>query len=330
MNCTLKSRLIPSILVVMGLMVVTSCNKDDDKPSSTISFALAEQTVNESAGTVEVTVVLDKPLNEPIDLFYKLSGTAEVYDPFEGGDYFIPTGNYISIGPGTTQAKITIELVEDYDFEVSNNFDFENPQEEDMIETLTITLVSVIEGTAKIAGQTEFTLKIKEDDTVIFLLWDAGTGKTANMDMFLWVDDDLDGIYDLYDGSIGNNAQEAVLIPGGLGFTKYGISAVYKTGDSDNLQFSTLFFNFGGTVNGTSGPVAFDGTYTLANLNDWESETGQLPQIVQTFDKNNLNYTNVSAIEIPDAGSRMRTYPLNFDRSAIKGLGKRALELKSR
>jgi hypothetical protein len=312
----------------MGMLVVSSCDKDDEKPGANISFALAEQTVNESAGTVDVTVVLDKPLDQPIDLFYTFSGTADVYDPFEGGDYFIPTGNYISIGPGTTQAKITIELVEDYDFEVSDNFDFENPAEEDMIETLTITLVAVIEGTAKIAGQNEFTLKIKEDDTVIFLLWDPGAGKTANMDLFLWVDDDLDGIYDLYDGSIGNNAQEAVLIPGGLSFTKYGISAVYKSGDSDELQFQTLFFNFGGTVNGNSGPVAFDGIYTLANLNDWESETGEIPQIVQTLEKNNLNYTNVSEIEIPDAGSRMKTYPRVFDRSAIKGLGKRAIELK--
>nr|PZN54099.1 MAG: hypothetical protein DIU61_08230 [Bacteroidota bacterium] len=328
MNCTLKSRLIPCLLMLVGLIVVSSCNDDDEKPGSNISFALAEQTVNESAGTVDVTVVLDRPLDEPIDLFYKLSGTADVYDPFEGGDYFIPTGNYISIGPGTTQAKITIKLVEDYDFEVSDDFDFENPVEEDMIETIVITLVSVIEGTSKVTGQTEFTLKIKEDDTVIFLLWDPGTGKTANMDMFLWIDDDNDEIFDLYDGSIGNNAQEAVLIPGGLNIPKFGLSAVYKTGDSDNLQFQTLFFNFGGTVNGTSGPVAFDGTYTLANLNDWESETGQLPKIIQTFDKNNLNYTNVSQIHIPDAGSRMKTYLRNFDRSAIKGLGKRAIELK--
>src|SRR5690606_3887376 len=97
---------IPSMIVVEGLMVVSSC-KDDEKPRSKMSFAQSEIEALENDGTVEVKINIDRAVSETVVLSYTLGGTATEFKAATGGDYEIsPEGGTITIAPGATEATI--------------------------------------------------------------------------------------------------------------------------------------------------------------------------------------------------------------------------------
>lgn len=305
---------IPSMIVVMGLMVVSSC-KDDEKPKSKMSFAQTLVEVLEDDGTVEIKINFDRAVTETVVLSYTLGGTATEFKAQTGGDYEIsPAGGTITIAPGATEAIIEITLLPDQTFEFDDDAGVS-------YETVILTLTSVVSGPGTIvAGEgTQTTLNIYEDDMLVFLNWE-GTG--VDMDLLVWLDDPNDnpdqGLLFVNPSQVGGGvtegteSPEAVLLLSQLIDTDYGFSYVYYDGAADPLNFSVEFINFGGTLNGGEGELSFDGVYQLDNINKWDEEGAPAPAIAQTVTKSGRNYANLTDIIIPDTGSRMRTIFGNF------------------
>src|SRR5690606_18368447 len=102
------------------------------------------------------------------------------------GNFEIKGNNeYLTIGPGATEATITITVFENFDFDAENET---NP-----FVTVILTLESVVSGPAELSPGTQniFTLTIYEDDTFVLLTWDNGTQDQVgdvDMDLWLWLD----------------------------------------------------------------------------------------------------------------------------------------------
>lgn len=314
MSRSLKLSWIPSMIVVVGLMVFSSC-KDDEKPKSKMSFAETEIEALEDDGKIQVKINFDRAVAENVVLSYTLGGTATEFKAQTGGDYEIsPAGGTITIAPGATEAIIEITLLPDQSFEYDDAAGVS-------YETVILTLTSVVSGPAEIvAGEgTQATLYIYEDDMLVFLNWE---GTDVDMDLLVWLDDPNDnpdqGLLFVSPAQVGGGvtegteSPEAVLLLSQLIDTDYGFSYVYYDGTADPLNFSVDFLNFGGMLNGGEGQLSFDGTYQLDNINKWDEEGAPAPAIAQTVTKSGRNYTNLTDITIPDTGSRIRTMFGNF------------------
>jgi len=302
------------MIVVVGLMVVSSC-KDDEKPKSKMSFAEAEIEALEDDGTVEIKINFDRAVSETVVLSYTLGGTATEFKAQTGGDYEIsPAGGTITVAPGATEAVIEITLLPDQSFEYDDAAGVS-------YETVILTLTSVVSGPGEIvAGDgTQATLYIYEDDMLVFLNWEA-TG--VDMDLLVWLDDPNDnpdqGLLFVSPAQVGGGvtegteSPEAVLLLSQLIDTEYGFSYVYYDGTTEPMDFTVDFINFGGTLNDGEGELTFNGTYQLDNINKWDEEGALAPAIAQTVTKSGTNYTNLTDITVPDIGSRNRTIFGNF------------------
>lgn len=313
----MKMRIILGLLVVGGLSIYLSSCKDDEVPKSGVSFELAEEFVNESNGaidsfhpllfdgatgrTIVVKIILDRPLQQTAVIAYSIGGTATKNSTTEPvGDFEIVGNNEnITIQKGETEASITIKLYEDYDFEV------EDEDEDGFFETIELTLESVVSGTAVISEENKYVLTVYEDDTVIFLDWDAGAGTTGDvdMDLIVWLDSELLGASDR-----PGNDPEGIALPAGFPNGTYGFGYTYYSGTSDNLKFTVDIINLGGTLNNANLPLSYTGNYKLVNINKYDDDTdpnykGE-PLQIQTMVKNGFNYANVTGLTIPSSGSR--------------------------
>lgn len=291
---------IPSVIVIVGLMVISSC-KDDEKPKSGISFELADQDVNESDGTIEVKIILTSPLSEKAIVRFSVDGTAkEVDEDFE----INPVGTLLEIDPGDTEFFISVELFEDLELE----YDFTTEVD---FETIILTLDEVVSGPAKLGDQLVHTINVFEDDVLIYLGWEGDT-EDVDMDMFAWIDnpDTPEEDFGIFNPNYVGGVRRAkdydyVLIPGGFPDGDYGFSYVYYSGTSTDLDFFAEVWNFGGTINGTVAlPRIYEGHYTDENLNKWnDATTGTDPIIRQTGTKSGLNFTNFTAIDLTIPGT---------------------------
>lgn len=320
-------RWISSMMVVLGVMLVSSC-KDDEKPKSKISFAQEGMEITESDGTmasfhpllvtggkgrdIDVKVLLDRPLDETAVIAYSVSGSAKKNTASDIGNYEIKgSSDYITIGPGATEAAITITVFE--------NFGFDAESETNPFVTVVLTLDSVVSGPAELdqGAQNIFTLTIYEDDTIVFLTWDNGTeGQVGDvdMDMWLWLDDPDTPEEDF--GNLGGSASEdsdfeGLLIPAGFPNGTYGLSYTYYGGTSDDVNFYVSLTNLGGNLNGGTTPLEFQSSYTQANINVYDDDSSPNhkgpPQIVQTMVKDGFHYQDISDIVTVDGTSRQNT-----------------------
>jgi hypothetical protein len=293
------------MMIVLGLMFVTSC-KDDEKPNSKFSFAQQEFEVMEDDGTVEITINIDRAVSETVVLSYTLEGTATEFKATTGGDFEIsPEGGTITVAPGATQAVVEIELLPDQNFEV----DFDQGI---AYETIILTLTDVVSGPGEIvAGEgTQVTVNVYEDDMVVILDWDAGDGSPGDVDMDLLVwfndpNDNPDAGFELIGGSASENNPEGLVFFSHLVDADYGLSYVYYAGTADPVDFTVDFINFGGTINGADAEHTSNATYGLVNINNTWDQTGEAI-IVQTMKKAGRNYTDLTEITVPDSGSRSR------------------------
>jgi len=315
------------MIVVVGLMVVSSC-KDDEKPKSTISFAQEGQEITESDGTttsfhplllsggkgrdIEVKLLLDRPLDETAVISYTVGGTAIKNTSADIGNFEIKgNSEFITIGPGATEAAITITVFE--------NFGFDAESEQNPFVTVILTLESVVSGPVELTpgSQNIYTLTIYEDDVILYLEWDNGTAGTVgdvDMDLWLWLDNPETPAEDFE--TLGGSAEpdaevEALLIPGGFPSGKYGMSYTYYGGTSNTVNFTASITNLGGTLNGGTSALEFPGTYTLANQNvydlDQDPNHKGPPEIIQTMVKEGLNYSSISNVTTVDGSSRVNT-----------------------
>lgn len=333
MSLRAKLSLIPSVMVVLGLMVMTSC-KDGAKPKSKISFAVEGEEITESDGTtasfhpllwngstgrdIEITLLLDRPLDETAVISYTVGGTATKNSSSQIGNFEIKgNSDFITIGPGATEATITITVFENFAFDVDAQ---QNPYK-----TVVLTLESVVSGPIELTPGTQniYTLTIYEDDTIIFLDWDDGTGSPGDvdMDLWLWLDDPdtpEEDFTTVASSSAPGNESEAISIPAGFLNGTFGMSYTYYSGSSDNVSFSVDIVNFGGTLNGGAPDMNFTGSLTQANINIYDDDTDPGykgdPAIVQTMVKGGLNYTNLTPITTVSGTSRLNTHAIkSFD-----------------
>ena len=308
------------LCLVAGLsLIISACSKNNEPPKSGIAFEEPSMDVNESDGTLasfhpqlvnngtghdyDIKLILDEPLAEKSIVKFSIGGTA-TKDGAQIGDFDI-VGNdeLLTIDKGATEATITIRVFEDYTLEYDPAQLDENGYP---YETVILTLESVESGTLVISDQNTFTLNIFEDDTGIFLDWDSGDGTPGDVDMDLLLY--IDGNYRAGSAAIGTDF-EGISIPAGFADATYGMAYPYYSGSSNTLNFSVDIVDFGGSLNGTASELNYSASYTLDNLNPYDSTDSPNykgdPVIVQTMEKSGFNYVNISQITVPDMGSRM-------------------------
>jgi hypothetical protein len=315
-------RKLMSMAIGIGMVFLSAC-KDDEVPKSNVVFGETELEVKESDGgptsfhpllfdkatgrEIKVPITLDRALAETSIIAFTITGTAKVNSTSNPVGDFEIKGNdeNITIQKGESSVDLIIQLYEDEQFEIDAS--------ENLFETIIIKLTSVVSGTAVIGTDDTFTLKIIEDDGVVFLDWDDGDGVApsdrgdVDMDAFLF----LDGRAVANAAAEGSADYEAFNFSNSLPNGSYGLSYTYYSGTSNAVTIFSEMLNFGGTLNGKT-YASFEGPYlsntakyTLANINKYDVAGAPAPAIVQTMTKTGFNYTNISSITVPAKGSRM-------------------------
>ena len=295
-------------------IVITISNDDAQLVAS---FATTTMTVNENDGPdpLLVTVQLDNPATSDITIEYTLpivqgenirmavdSTSAAGSEPRRPYDYYIDgVSGELVIPAGETSADIRIQVVSDLYFEGD--------------ETIQIELTG--SNSAIIGTSNTMTITVEQEDgKVIGLLWDP-SHTDVDMDMFLFVGDDIETLE--FPGSLlalsinaSTDIQEEVIflptvLTSDIEEAAFGLSYVYYEGTASPMNFEVHFVDL---VEGEFEPDAdrdiFPATYTAANLNEWDKETGNDPIIVQTFRIVTGDYIELTDITVPDAGSRMK------------------------
>ncbi len=294
-----------SICIIFVLILLSSC-KDDEVPPAIISFSTESTIVNEGIGNASILVILDKAAPGDITINFTIVGSAQATTDYE-------TSGSATILSGETEGEILISIVDDSIFE----YEPELAELTDVLgESIEISLAS-INGNGKFSEDAEslkHLLIIRDNEPVdrsvtITLSWDSGDGTPGDvdMDLFLFYIDPVNGPMILAAATTIGNAFEGIVIgtpaPDGM----YGLAFRYFEGTSDNLTFTSEFVAENAILPG-GGPVAsFTGIYTLDNVNGDVTENASV-EIVQTFEKQGLNYTTISDISIPDSGSRSRGF----------------------
>jgi hypothetical protein len=309
----------------------------EDDPQALASMAVAALTVSEDEGLIEIEVELDQAASTDITVQYTLSGSAidslTAWEEDLNADYYIDgVSGEVVIESGETIGIIRLQLFSDILIEDSNpNNNTLDP------ENIIITLTSGSNGVGIGENDVMDITLVQEDGRLVFLEWNEDAN--ADMDMFLWMGnlgetaEDL-GFSGLASTNPGTDGAEAIFIPDvlpqivfdGNPDAAFGLSYTYWGGESDDLDFTATFIDIeNGVVEGAGGRDSFTATYTLANINEWDNQqTGTNPIIVQTFDKEDGTYKNVTGITVPGAGSRVRGAKLPSSIKRENGTSKRS------
>lgn len=326
----MKIKFLLGVVAIGAVTALNSC-KDDEVPVAGINFELAEQEVTESDGTVasfhpdeaddgvgrviKAKLVFDIPLAGDVVLKFDVDGNArQTASTDELNDFTIEAegesltvdGTNVTILKGATEASFNVRIYEDFVME----WDADSELNDDDIpyESIELVLESVVSGPGKLGEALEHEIKVLEDDAYVYMQWGINNSENpgdVNMDMLIYFNNTFAG------GAAFSNASnpyEIITIPGGYPARTFGLSYVYKSGTADDVDFMIEILNFGGTLtttSGTSNPLLqFNGSYTLANINNYSSSAPQ-SKITQSITKSGLNYTNVTELTIPTSGSRV-------------------------
>lgn len=298
---------------------------DDSKVVA--SFATATMTTNEADGTalVLVPVQLDKPAPADMVVEYSLlredtkpdamdSLSAWNTDPMlrRPYDYYVNATpdlvGKLQIPAGATSANIELQVVSDFTFD----------EEDIRIQLEASDLVTVgTNGLMTIAVE-------QEDGKVILLFWDEAY-TDVDMDMMLWIGEDvqtLESWLALAARATTQLREEVIVIPtvfsDNVIEAGFGVSYVYYSGTADPLNFDVQFIDYAdGIFEPEASREVFSKTYTAANKNKWDTQTGTEPIVVQTFRITNGEYLELTDITVPATGSRMKPYraPKGFNKS---------------
>ncbi len=296
-----------SVLLVAGVVLFTfsvmlpSCKHHETPVKPKLSFTETTKTVKESDGTINITMQLDNPAPEAIDVTYELGGTA--IDKVSAGsgnayDYEI-TSDYLEckIKKGETTGTIAVKLYSDLQIE-----------DDEVIE---ISIKSVDSDNIEITRDDEIKITIKQEDGLLVLLeWGVGTGEhyaDVDMDLFLWAQDNTSNLVltSISSTTPSSTSPEYIFLPSApLKDGNYGLSCNYYSGSVTPMNFVVSFSTLTDEVFGT--PVKKLASYTLANINPWDTQNGTDPLLVETFTKSGTTWSNFSDITVPATGSRIR------------------------
>ncbi|HOY49435.1 MAG TPA: hypothetical protein PLJ60_15605 [Chryseolinea sp.] len=293
------SALLLSGLVIALLGSISSCSEDEPYVKPKLSFAESSMTVNEIDGTIEIEVVLDKPAAEDFTISYELDGDA--YDEIRAEEEdeladFEVVGDYgeIEIEKGEDSGIITLQLFADFIIEGN--------------ESIEIEITSVDSDKIEITNDDdiEITLEQEQDGVLVVLEWDE-TYTDVDMDMLLRAVD-LGGnastgpvVWGSVNGSFVSG--ESIFIPKSIEDVVFGLSYTYYEGTAEPMNFTATFAEaVDGVFEAEEDRQVFQGTYTLANINEWTNFN--TTKVVQTFENIAGVFTNFSEITAPATGSR--------------------------
>ncbi|MFM7327177.1 MAG: hypothetical protein ACKO3B_00445, partial [Bacteroidota bacterium] len=111
---------------------------------------------------------------------------------------------------------------------------------------------------------------------------------------------------------------ESVSIPANELNGRWGVSYVYYSGTSNNVNFTVDFRSYKGNIEGVSNKATYTATYSRVNINPWS--TSQIYRIEQFFTKTASEYTNVTPITVPSTRSRSEGAQFTIDPSVIKSV----------
>lgn len=279
------------------------------------SFATTSLTQKESDGIIEITVSLSQPASANATITYSVSGTARDSvsatnaNPKLPADYAVRGGSpgTLQIPAGANSGIIRIGLYSDFVIE-----DGDQETEPWDPETIIMTLTGST-GVSIDSEKDELQIDVhQEDGKVIALFWDLDRPDledetTVDMDLFLWIGDIGTPTDELELISLsafeGTEHPEIIFVPSKITEVKYGVTYTYWGGDVEPMAFAADFIDFADGALG--GRETYEGTYTLDNLNPWET-LDQIVHIQQTFEVNaDGEFVNFSEITVPDEGSRV-------------------------
>jgi hypothetical protein len=289
----------------------------DDDPQLKASFSATTLTVAESDNVelLEVEVVLDNPAPQDVTIQFTLANgqagmaldslyASEQEFPSQFYDYFVEGGVHeVVIAQGATSGVIQIQLLSDFHFEDD--------------ETIEITLTEASSG-VQIGTNNKMTITVEQEDgMVIALVWD-GAYTDVDMDLFLWIGENVSELFFAASSTNPSVTEkvEALFIPAVINNdpdgVAFGTSYTYYSGTQTPMNFEAQFIEF---VGGAAEPQAdydiYPGSYTLANINAWDTNAGIQPVIAQTFKKVAGAFVEITdPIVAPASGSRMVTVAL--------------------
>lgn len=287
-----------------------------DDAQSTASFTTTTMTVNEADGpeVLQLTVQLDNPASVDVTIEYTLaestakdSLSAWNVDPQKRQPYDFYIHNEgaagkVVIPAGQSSGNIEIQVLSDLFYEAD--------------EIIKVKLTG--SGSAIIGTSNTATITIKQEDgRILGLVWEP-TYTDVDMDMFLWVGPDVNTLNELLALAIRASTtikEEVIFLPkafsDGVEDAAFGLSYVYYQGTPNPMNFEVHFID---VVSGAFEPEAerdlYAASYTPANINKWDLETGTEPAIVQTFRIVNGAYIEITDITVPASGSRMKKQTL--------------------
>jgi hypothetical protein len=143
-----------SLAIIITLGIALSSCKDDEKPSkANVSFTSETKTVQETAGTIEVKVSLDRAVSTDVIVGYELSGTALEKAGLNEGDYEVEGDvGEVTILKGETTGTIKFKIVNDLKYEAVDKI-------------IIISLTDISSGDAVISTDDETQVIIQSDDT---------------------------------------------------------------------------------------------------------------------------------------------------------------------
>jgi len=113
-QATLRLREVEMAAAELAIIDVTM--EDDDQrafeasvPPNTVAFAVSQVAVRERDPAVQIDLLRFNPDNQPLVVGFTVRDVTAT----AGEDYFVPTGNSITFGPGQRSARLLIPLVQD-------------------------------------------------------------------------------------------------------------------------------------------------------------------------------------------------------------------------
>jgi len=313
------------LVLISGAWFIMGCGDDED-PISAISFEKASEETSESDGgitsfhpdltesgvgkEIKVNVKLDRAAAGTIVLSYTVGGSAlkrnnlsqDQYSDFALNGATAKDTEKLIIESGATEAVITLTIYEDFEFEIDDD--------DNLFETITLTLNQIVSGPGSIAETNKtYELKINEDDLLVVLLWDTNPATTntferdeADLDLFAWLEGDIVNASDAEGQTV-----EGLFIPAGFPDGTYGFSYTYYEGTANTVDIYPSFF---GNINGRfyaypQEAVTSRARYTLANINKYNESNAPDPAVVQTIIKTKTSFGSPSTITVPTTGSRI-------------------------
>ncbi len=302
--------LISSVVLMAFLLTFSSCSKDEKKKKETakVSFDITIQTVGEDEGSIFIPYQIeDGPIADDATLSFDLSGTATLDEDYE---FF-----------GWDEDGVYLTLIDD-----------------DIFESDETIVVSITEGNkVDISSPNTHTATITNNDPVpglqIDLTWDDGATGDVDMDILVWRETapgsvDFEPLDEYFADAISFSSPESTFIPATENDGIYAISYTYYEGSNNSLDFDVTISSVGGTINGAGSSTSFSGTYTLANINEWD--VTQTAYLAQFYEKVGTNYVSLTGIDIPSSGSRIKPFNISSVKSKQEPVSKKVTVRKSR